>query len=111
MALFEESLAQEIVGKTTDRESDEHARRIAEAQIDLKRIRQARHHLLVHNIDNPECGVAECLAQDALPQGPQKIAAILSDLAKQLTLMERAVTPQVCHSRISPCLPTAANCR
>ena len=105
MALFEESLAQEIVGKTTDRESDEHARRIAEAQIDLKRIRQARHHLLVHNIDNPECGVAECLAQDALPQGPAKNRGHSFRLGEAAHLdgalrAAGAVTPQVCHSRI-----------
>jgi hypothetical protein len=60
-----ESLAQKIVGETTDRESYEYARRIAEAQIDLNRIRQARHHLLVHHIDNPQCGTAERSAQDA----------------------------------------------
>jgi hypothetical protein len=84
-----ESVAQEIVGGTTDCESHEHARRIAEAEIDLNRIRQARHHLLVHNNGNPECGMTELPAQDALPQGPQKIAVILSDLAKQLILMDR----------------------
>lgn len=84
-----ESLAQEIVGEATDRESRERARRISEAQIDLKRIRQARHHLLVHNNDNPECGMGELAPQDVLPQRPQKFATILSDLAKQLTLMDR----------------------
>jgi hypothetical protein len=84
-----ESLAQEIVGETTDRESHEHACRIAEAQIDLNRVRQVRHRLLVHNNGNPECGMTELPAQDALPQGPQEIAVILSDIAKQLTLMDR----------------------
>ena len=84
-----ESFAQQIVGERTDRESHEHARRFASAQIDLNRIRQARHHLLLRNIDNPECGMGELPPQDVLPQGPRKIAAILSDLAKQLTLMDR----------------------
>ena len=33
--------------------------------------------------------MGELPPQDVLPQGPRKIAAILSDLAKQLTLMDR----------------------
>jgi hypothetical protein len=84
-----ESLAQEIVGVTTDNESLEHARQIASAQIELNRIRQVRHDLLVRNIDNSECGMAELAAQDVLPQVWKKIAASLSDLAKQLTLIDR----------------------
>jgi hypothetical protein len=66
-----------------------HAAPGREAQIDLNRIRQARQHLLVHNIDDQECGMTELPAQDVQPQGPQKIAVILSDLAKQLILMDR----------------------
>jgi hypothetical protein len=85
-----ESVAKEIVGDITDREIYEHARRIAEAQIDLIRIRRARHHLLVHNIDdNPECRMTEPPAHDAPPQSLQKAAASSSELAKQLVLMSR----------------------
>jgi hypothetical protein len=84
-----ESLAQEIVGETTDREIYDHARRFAEAQIDLNRIREARHHLLAHKIDNHKCGMTELLARDAQPRGPQKVVLILSDLAKQLMRMDR----------------------
>jgi hypothetical protein len=83
-----ESLAKEIVGEITDREIYEHARRIAEAQIDLNRIRQARYHLLVHNIDdNPECRMTEPPAHDAPPQPLQKVSS--SESAKQLVLMSR----------------------
>jgi hypothetical protein len=81
--------------------------RFAEAQIDLIRIRQARLDLLARNISDPDYGSAEamaynakiaikCLRQNTLvfpdmlqrpPEGPYKIAAILSD--RQLTLMDR----------------------
>jgi hypothetical protein len=44
--------------------------------------------LLVRNSDNPECGIAELAARDALPQVSQNIAAVLSNLAKQLTLVD-----------------------
>jgi hypothetical protein len=42
-----ESLARDFAGESTDQELLELARRVAEAQIDLLRIRQARHDLLV----------------------------------------------------------------
>jgi hypothetical protein len=85
-----ESLAKEIVGEITDPETYEHARRIAEAQIDLNRIRQARHHLLAHSIDdNPECTMTEAPAHDAQPQSSQEMPVISSDLAKQLVLIDR----------------------
>jgi hypothetical protein len=80
-----ESLAKEIVGELRDREIYEHARRIAEAQIDLNRIREARRHLLVD--DTPERRTAERPAHDAPPQRVQKV--INSELAKQLVLMSR----------------------
>ena len=49
-----EKLAQEIVGQIATLEIIEFARRIAEAQIDLSRIRQARHDLLARYLDDPE---------------------------------------------------------
>jgi hypothetical protein len=82
-----ESLAKEIVGELRDREIYEHARRIAEAQIDLNRIREARRHLLVHFGDAPECTTTERSAHDAPPQRVQKV--IDAELAKQLVLMSR----------------------
>jgi hypothetical protein len=83
-----ESLAKEIVGEITDREIYEHARSFAEAQINLNRIRQARHRLLLGNIDDyPECRMAP--AHDAPLQSPEKVTVIGSDLAKQLVLIDR----------------------
>jgi hypothetical protein len=73
-------LAQEIAGETLDREIYEHAHRIAEAQIDLHRIRRARHELLVSKIDDQA---------NAEPRCPQKITGVLTDLTKQLVLMDR----------------------
>jgi hypothetical protein len=45
-----ESLAQQIAGGLADRALLEVARRVAEAQVDLVRIRKARHDLLVDKI-------------------------------------------------------------
>jgi hypothetical protein len=42
-----EALAREIAGSDANAEIQELARRIAEAQIDLRRVRYARHHLLL----------------------------------------------------------------
>ena len=45
-----EMLAHEIAGSSANREALEVARRIAEAQIDILRIRRARYDLLINNI-------------------------------------------------------------
>ena len=49
-----ENLALEIAGKGANPEILEPARRIAEAQIDLLRIRQARHDLIARYLNDPE---------------------------------------------------------
>jgi hypothetical protein len=49
-----ENLALEIAGKDANPEILEPARRIAEAQIDLLRIRQARHDLIARYLNDPE---------------------------------------------------------
>ena len=48
-----ESLAREIAGTEADVEIRELARRVAEAQIDLRRVRHARHRLLSDALSNP----------------------------------------------------------
>src|SRR5215831_4994470 len=48
-----EALAREIIGTDANPEMQELARRIAEAQIDLRRVRQARHQLLSQALTNP----------------------------------------------------------
>jgi hypothetical protein len=54
-ALSEEvdALAREIAGMDANAEVQAHARRVAEAQIDLRRVRYARHQLLSHALSNP----------------------------------------------------------
>ena len=107
-----EALARRIVGKAANDKVYQIARRVAEAQTDLMRIREARLDLLARNINDPDYGkaeamnyncklVAKCLPHINIvlpqllemlrlpPKGPYKIAAILSHLSMQLMRMDR----------------------
>jgi hypothetical protein len=120
-----EALACEIAGASATPEMHELARRIAEAQIDLRRVRSARHDLLsgalrdadynspaaVQKKSKLTVATANLRAKVELsphlrplisqllsglessvqcsPEGPQKFAAILSDMTKQLAAMDR----------------------
>jgi hypothetical protein len=109
-----ESLAHLIAGEGAIPEILELARRIAEAQIDLQRVRYARHQFLSNQLDDPYYDsranvrmkmslIGKFLRPNApeismtaltklvtsTPQGPDKFALILSQEAKQLRLMER----------------------
>jgi hypothetical protein len=105
-----EALALEIAGTGAGPEIKEPARRVAEAQIDLRRVREARHRLISQAFGDPDyCSiraadllrllrpgrVARNLLDDALDrlsrkaQGPDKLAAILSDEAQALLAMDR----------------------
>jgi len=100
--------------KGTDAEIEELARRVAEAQIDLRRVRYARHQLLSHALSDPYYDsranvrkkvavILSLLRRNApdmpmaaledfltsMPQGPQKFALILSQEGKQLMAMDR----------------------
>ena len=82
-----ETLAREIAGTDASLEIHELARRIAEAQIDLRRIRCARHDLLssAHADPNYESrAVLSCKREGSI-----KFAIILSDLASRLSTMDR----------------------
>jgi hypothetical protein len=122
-----EALAREIAGPDANAEVQELARRVAEAQIDLRRVRYARHQWLLDCLRNPRYEsrarirmkwrtlgpllrhdpqqIAELLWPDpqatpeeilerlvdrvltfvnTTPQGPHKLATILSEEAKQL---------------------------
>lgn len=108
-----EALAREIAGASSSAEIEELARRVAEAQIDLCRVREARHRLLSQHwrdpyyepyaatlhkvhvlcrllsprvVDLPP-GLEEWLASK--PEGPQKMAAILLDEVRQLSALDR----------------------
>jgi hypothetical protein len=108
-------LAREIAGPTTNAEIHELACRIAEAQIDLRRVRHARHACLASAIGDPDyqspsklrttSRIARLLARirgpvavslrpllsnlQTKPEGPEKFAMILSDMARRLAAMDR----------------------
>jgi len=111
-ALSEEvaPLAREIAGPDANAETQDLARQVAEAQVDLRRVRYARHKLLSDALadphyDNwrekwavlrslmrknaPDLPVENLVAFPNTPQGPHKFATILSQEAKQLLAMDR----------------------
>jgi hypothetical protein len=109
------ALAREIVGTDPNSEMQELARRIAEAQIDLRRVRYARHRLLSKELSDPEYESAAMQGKKAAlairflrrhdlsapmsddvmeflnskPEGPYKFAVILADKARQLLALDR----------------------
>jgi hypothetical protein len=109
-----EALAREIAGTEASSEIEELARRVAEAQIDLRRVRYARHQFLSHELRDPyydsRVNVRKKMALmgallrrnppnispaalvkflTSTPEGPEKIATILSQEAKQLFALDR----------------------
>jgi hypothetical protein len=109
-----EALAREMAGTDANAELQESARRIAETQIDLQRVRNARHKLLSGALsdsyyDSREsrlkklafiCSLARPNGPDiplalvekyltSTPKGPEKFAIILSQEAKRLTALDR----------------------
>ena len=110
------SLAHEIAGDGASADQRDLARRIAEAQMDVVRVRRARHDLLARELSDPEYRshrklmkriadlgrIAEYVQggrQHQIPsnlmwvfdrpEGPEKFASILSDLTKKLAAMDR----------------------
>ena len=116
-ALSEEAdaLACEIAGTDPQPEIRELARRIAEAQIDLRRVRRVRYQLLSEALIDPDYeseamqrkklravirysrvfSPTTPISDDAVeflrskPEGPHKFATILSDKARQLLALDR----------------------
>jgi hypothetical protein len=108
-----EVLARKIAGPGANAETQELARRVAEAQIDLRRVRYARHQFLsdtlskqyydsLANIRMKEKVLDAILRRNPLdismetlkfmtstPQGPDKLATVLSGEAKKLLAMDR----------------------
>ena len=102
-----EALAREIAGPDANAETQDFARQVAEAQIDLRRVRYARHKLLSDALADPHydnsrekmAGLRSLLRKNApdlpvetslnsTPQGPDKFATILSQEAKRLLAMD-----------------------
>jgi hypothetical protein len=114
-ALSEEvkTLASEIAGPGANEETQELARRVAEAQIDLRRVRHARHQFLSDTLSNqyfdsdanmrmkmkvlrallrsnpPDMSLETLEFATSKPQGPHKLATILLEEAKMLLAMDR----------------------
>jgi hypothetical protein len=110
-----EALASEIAGKSASPEIQILARRIAQAQIDLRRVRYVRHELLSHALRNPDYGSRASVKAEYdmpvpfsrdtglvtpvpdeivrilewKPKGPLKLATVLSDMAKRFSAMDR----------------------
>jgi hypothetical protein len=111
-----EALAREIAGPDANPEIQELARRVAEAQIDLRRVRYARHQFLCDTLRDPyyepraqtkakfaflatllgyrerEDWPVERVEQfvtSGMPEGSEKFALILSQEAKRLLAMDR----------------------
>src|SRR5262249_26176192 len=107
-------LAREIAGPGANAETQELARQVAEAQIDLRRVRYARHQFLSDTLSNPDYDsdankrmkvkVLSALLRPnppdtsteagksvtSTPQGPHKLATILLQEAKKLLAMDRS---------------------
>jgi hypothetical protein len=116
-ALSEEvkALAREIIGTDSNPERQELAHRIAEAQIDLRRVRHVRHQILSQALSDPDYESEAMLGKKAAlairilrrsnldtpmpdavmeflnskPEGPYKFAMILADKARQLLALDR----------------------
>jgi hypothetical protein len=106
-----EALAREIAGTDANAEIQELARRVAEAQIDLRRVRCARHQFLTRTLADPyyDSGanaraklrllvrlleknppdVSRVKFVNSTPEGPQKLATIVAEEAKRLLAMDR----------------------
>src|SRR5262245_41435529 len=108
-----EPLAREFAGPSAKAETQEMARQVAKAQIDLCRVRHARHQFLSDSLSkeyydsyantrmkakvlraflrpNPPALSMEILKfATSTPQGPEKFATIVSGEAKKLLAMDR----------------------
>jgi hypothetical protein len=110
-----EALARKIAGTDVSPEIQKPAHRIAEAQIDLRRVRHARHQLFSEALNDPDyqpeamqrqklatvvrtvrfAGPSAPVPGDVMefpnskPEGPPKLATILSDKARQLLALDR----------------------
>src|SRR5262249_15801206 len=85
-------LTREITGSTPSRGLYELARRVAEAQIDRRRVRHARYALLSSAVKDPDYTLLKANAGRQLATkraGSQEFASILSEMAWQLAAMER----------------------
>ena len=99
-----ETLAREIAGEPTSDGIYQLARRVAEAQIDLRRVRSARHQFLSSQLANPYCySLARMreqfsLIRDLLGRNPPEIP--LAVLSEYLGHNTAARALQVCNNSV-----------
>ena len=79
------AITRAIAGKASDRNRFELARRIAEAQIDLQRLRQARHQFFADRLQ----GHPKSPKKASGPLDPHEFATILVKDFKELTAIDR----------------------
>jgi hypothetical protein len=108
-----EALAREIAGASATAEIQDLARAIAEAQIDLRRVRHARHQMLSRALSNPHASRANVREKarvigrplflnapevpldrvirfiTSTPEGPERFGTILLQQGRQLLAMDR----------------------
>jgi len=107
-----EALAQRIVGKRADAYVLESARRIAEAQIDLRRVRSYRHRLIERAMPDPQVQteVAEpaAFAPAAARVGADDRGRILGAVPREAqvsALVAEFLAAQIRHPRVRPRAP------
>jgi hypothetical protein len=83
------ALTRAIAGKASDRNSFELARRIAEAQIDLQRVRQARQQLVSDRLEDFGQAKSSNKAPNGASQEPRKLATILMQETRQMEAIDR----------------------
>ena len=85
-----QTIAQQIAGPEASAELQELARRIAEAHVDLRRVRDARHRLLSNALKRPS-GPDPRSIDDVgdPPHGAMKVAAVLSEETRTLLVVTR----------------------
>jgi hypothetical protein len=98
------ALAQRIVGKSADLNLLESARRVAEAQIDLRRVRAHRNRLIERLFADPRFQTKVAAPGDARLKSPSSdprlqiieatVSALVADVAKNLLLLDRAMRPE-----------------
>ena len=92
-----EALAREIAGLDANAEMQELARRVAEAQIDLRRVRIARHDLLSRALGDPDYDSPAAIRKKL------KVAAQLANLTDRLALIPHLkTTPLGAQMKLTP---------
>jgi hypothetical protein len=101
LSALTQAIANRIAGPYADEPMLEDARRIAEAQVDLNRVRNHRRRLIAGLLDDPRYG--------NLVGGDEKFVAIVEDNATRLSAIDRyerraietqILDPHVCHTAV-----------